>query len=273
MPLLHLLILALVQGITEFLPISSSGHLILVPQLTGWEDQGVLIDIAVHVGTLAAVLLYFRRDTAGLTLAALGSLGVRPARRAVADTIYLRLFWSLVIATLPVVMAGLALSAAGLTEAMRSVEVVAVAGIVFAIVLYVADQRGPRRHHVGDVKLKAALQIGLAQVLALIPGTSRAGVTMTAARALGFKRPDAARFSMLLAIPTIIAGGTLAGMELAQEGADGRWRDAAIGAALAFATALAAIHFLMQWLQRASMTIFVVYRIVLGLGLLAWAFL
>lgn len=270
MPLFHLVFLAILQGITEFLPISSSGHLILVPTLSGWEDQGLLIDVAVHVGTLAAVCLYFWRDVRGLALAGLGSVGVAPARRAVADTLYIKLFWGLVLATLPVVMLGLALTALDVMDLMRRADLIAATSIVFGLALYWADQRFPAEKRLAEMKLKPALQIGLAQMLALIPGTSRSGITMTAGRMLGFSRTEAARFSMLLSIPTILAAGSLSAIELAQDGAAGAWRDAAIAAGLACLAALAAIHFLMRWLRHASMTIFVAYRVALGIGLFVW---
>jgi len=271
MTLLHLFILALVQGITEFLPISSSGHLVLIPAVTGWPDQGVVMDVAVHVGTLAAVLIYFHRDSRGLCLAALGSVGIAPARRAVAGSQYMRLFWALVIATLPVIIAGLAFKLSGLDLMLRDAVVIGAASIVFGLLLYWADQAFPATKSLDRMAIKPALLIGLAQVLALIPGTSRAGITMTAGRWLGFSRVDAARFSMLLSIPTIAAAGLLAGLDLAQAGMAGRWADAAIAAGLAFLAALGAIHFLMRWLQHASMTIFVVYRVILGAALLVWA--
>lgn len=270
MPLLHLFILALVQGITEFLPISSSAHLVLVPVLTGWPDQGLLLDVAVHVGTLAAVLIYFHRDTRGLVLAALGSFGVAPARRAVAGTRYRALFWALVLATLPVVIVGLGLKLTGLYDAMRSAYVIAFTSIGFGLLLYWADQRMAQGRTLDNMTLKSALLIGVSQILALIPGTSRAGITMTAGRALGFKRVDAARFSMLLAIPVIVAAGMLGAVDLIQDGANGQWRDALIGAGFAFLAALVSVHFLVRWLERASMTIFVVYRVALGIGLLLW---
>ena len=269
MSFLHLLILALIQGITEFLPISSSAHLILLPELTAWPDQGPLIDVSVHVGTLAAVLIYFRRDTAGLALAALAAAGVAPARRAVAGTPYAALFASLLLATIPVVAAGLALKALGLIDWLRRADVIATASIGFGLLLYGVDMRAVRRRQLNHMTVRSALWIGLAQALALIPGTSRAGITMTAARALGFKRPDAARFSMLLAIPTLLAAGGLTAADLAATGSASDWLAAGIGAGLSFAFALVAIHFLMVWLERASMTIFVVYRVVLGLAL--WA--
>ncbi|MGF1606090.1 MAG: undecaprenyl-diphosphate phosphatase [Rhodothalassiaceae bacterium] len=268
MSYLHLLALALVQGITEFLPISSSAHLILVPAVADWPDQGPLIDIAVHVGTLAAVLVYFREDSRGLALSALAVVGVPAARRRVATTLYRRLFWALIVGTVPVIAAGLAIKLAGADLILRSPLVIALATLGFGLLLLVVDRLAPRRLAVERMTVTNGLIIGLAQCLALIPGTSRAGITMTAARALGFKRPDAARFSMLLAIPTILAGGALAAVELVQTGTRGLWVAAAVGALLSFGFALIAIRFLMGWLARADMSIFVVYRIIMGLGLL-----
>jgi len=156
-------------------------------------------------------------------------------------------------------------------DMMRRADVIATTSIVFGLALYWADRRFPAGKELGEMKLKPALQIGLAQMLALIPGTSRAGITMTAGRMLGFSRTEAARFSMLLSIPTILAAGGLAGIELAQSDVPGAWHDAAIAAGLACLAALAAIHFLMRWLAHASMTIFVVYRVVLGAALFIWA--
>ncbi|SDD32989.1 undecaprenyl-diphosphate phosphatase [Kordiimonas lacus] len=269
MTALHLFVLAIVQGITEFLPISSSGHLILVPALTGWPDQGLAMDGAVHVGTLVAVLLYFREDTKGLFLAALGAVGIAPARRAVADTIYAKLFWALVIATIPAVIFGFTVKVSGLADLMRGAAVIATTSIVFGLLLWVADKKGATEKALDRMAVKPALIIGFAQVLSLIPGTSRAGITMTAARYLGFGRQEAARFSMLLSIPTIIGAGVLLGKDVAESGDPVIWIDAAIGAGLSCLAALAAIHFLMKWLERANMTIFVVYRVLLGIGLFA----
>lgn len=269
MTLFQLFILALVQGITEFLPISSSGHLVLVPVLTGWPDQGLLMDVAVHVGTLAAVLLYFWKDTKGLALAGFGSIGIAPARRAVEGTPYLKLFWALVIGTIPMVIVGGLMVATDANDALRSAEVIATTSIVFGILLYVADKRGPVNKTTEDMAIKPALMIGLAQVLALIPGSSRAGVTMTAARWLGFSRTESARFSMLLSIPAIIASGTATGLKALESANGDQLGDAAIGAVLSCLAALVAIHFLMRWLKTANMTIFVVYRVLLGIGLFA----
>ncbi|MEE8371891.1 MAG: undecaprenyl-diphosphate phosphatase [Sphingomonadales bacterium] len=272
MSLLHLIILAIVQGITEFLPISSSGHLILIPELTGWQDQGLVIDVAAHLGTLGAVLIYFWRDTRGLTLAMFGALGIRAARRRLEGSHYTRLFWLLALATLPVVGAGLIFVQLGLADALRRADVIGAASILFGLLLYYVDQRSAAEKEIKSLGLRAALTVGLAQVLALVPGTSRAGITMTAARALGFRRDEAAHFSMLLAIPTILAAAALGIWELAAQEAAAPVGDGLLVAALAFLTALGAIHFLMRWLQTASMTIFVAYRVVLGAALLAWVY-
>ncbi len=263
MDLLNLLVLAVVQGITEFLPISSSAHLILVPVIFGWPDQGLAIDIAVHVGTLAAVLLYFHRDVldlvAGLWLAITG----RPDHRS-------RLVLHLIVATLPIVLAGLlAKDLVGTT--FRSGLLIATTTIVFGIVLWFAD-RGAERHDRGldQMTLRDAIVIGLAQVLAILPGTSRSGITMTAALFLHFSRTESARFSMLLSIPTIAAAGLLATLDLLQSGDATLQADALWAALLAFVAALCAIWGLMKWLQTSSFTPFVIYRLVLGVFLLFW---
>ena len=269
MTIIQILVLALVQGITEFLPISSSGHLVLVPVLAGWPDQGLLMDVAVHVGTLVAVLLYFWRDTRGLALAGFGSIGISPARRAVEGTIYLKLFWALVIGTIPMVIVGGIMVATDANDALRSAEVIATTSIIFGVLLYWADKQGNTAKTIDDMAIKPALLVGCAQVLALIPGSSRAGVTMTAARMLGFSRVESARFSMLLSIPAIIASGAATGIKAMEEANADAFGDALIGAGLSCVAALIAIHFLMKWLTKASMTIFVVYRVLLGLALFA----
>jgi undecaprenyl-diphosphatase len=263
MSMLQLFVLALVQGITEFLPISSSGHLILVPEMTSWPDQGLAMDVAVHVGTLGAVMLYFRSDVLRLAQGGLGYVGLQ------AQAGDKRLFGHLVIATIPVVLAGLGLKLSGYDEALRSPLVIAAASIGFGLALYGIDMLCARRRIVSGMTWGQAIVLGLAQVLALIPGASRAGTTMTAARAMGYTRPEAARFSMLMSIPTILAAGALLGLDVVK-GGEALGLDALIAAALSFLSALAAIHFLMKWLANASMTIFVVYRVALGVLLLWW---
>ncbi|CCQ75416.1 undecaprenyl-diphosphate phosphatase [Magnetospira sp. QH-2] len=264
MSLLQLTVIALVQGITEFLPISSSGHLILVPQLTGWEDQGLLMDVAVHVGTLLAVMLYFWRDVWAM-LSGLGNLfkgRLDPGARMVL---------LVVVATIPVIGVGY-LAKDFVSTHLRSIEVIAWATLGFGIVIYIADRLGMTMRRMEHLGFSDAVIIGLSQCLALIPGTSRSGITMAAARALGMERPDAARFSMLISMPTILGAGVLAGKDLYESGNAQLSFDALIAGGLAFASALVAIWGLMAWLKRASFTPFVIYRMLLGVGLLALAY-
>lgn len=268
MSFLQVFVLAVVQGITEFLPISSSGHLVLVPALTGWPDQGLVMDVAVHAGTLLAVCLYFRTEVKGLALAGLGSIGIRPARQAVEGTPYMKLFWAVVIATLPVIIVGFALKESGVVDMMRTMTVIGMTSIVFGLLLWFVDMKQPSDKTLERMAIKPALVIGFMQVLALIPGTSRAGITMTGARMLGFTRTDAARFSMLLSIPAILGSAVLGLKDVIESGDTVLAADALMAGGLACLVALAAIHFLMKWLERASMTIFVVYRVALGLVLL-----
>ena len=264
MPTLHLAILALVQGITEFLPISSSAHLVLTPHFLGWPDQGLVIDVAVHVGTLGAVCLYLHREIwemlAGVTRAIRG----RRDRGA-------KMAGLIVVATIPVVAAGFAVNHY-FPNGIRSIEVIGWATLGFGILLWLADRIGMTLRRMDHLDLSDAMVIGLAQTLALIPGTSRAGITMTAARLLGMERADAARFSMLMSIPTIVAAGALKGFELWQSGDARVTADAFVGAGLSFVAALIAIALMMAWLKRASFTPFVVYRVVLGAGLLLVAY-
>ncbi len=264
MPILQLILVAIVQGITEFLPISSSGHLILLPNLTGMKDQGLVIDVAVHVGTLGAVVLYFRNDVAR----AIAGL-FRITDQSNPDA---RLALGLIVATVPVVIAGLMLKLSGFDEAMRSVAVVGWATLIFGLVLYWSDQRGKATKTAGEWSIKDAITMGLWQVLALIPGTSRSGITITGARHLGYDRSDAAKLAMLMSIPTILASGTLIGIEVAATMDAGAARDSAIAAVFAFFAALASLHFMMRLLRSVSFTPYVIYRIFLGVTLLIYAY-
>jgi undecaprenyl-diphosphatase len=261
MDLHQLSVLAVVQGITEFLPISSSAHLILVPAITGWADQGLALDVATHLGSLVAVLVYFRRDVLQMLREAASGAAVQGSRG---------LLLKVVVATIPVVVAGLALK--GLVEtALRSPLVIAWTTIAFGILLYLADRnRGARS--VGEMRMGDAVLIGLAQVLALVPGVSRSGITMTAGRFLGYSRPEAAHFSLLLSIPTTFAACALIALELQAERGRLLDPDLWIAAALSFIAALLAIALMMEWLRRASFTPFVVYRVLLGAVLLAWLY-
>ncbi len=264
MATIHIVILALVQGITEFLPISSSGHLIMLPHLFRWPDQGLIVDVAVHVGTLGAVVLYLRRDVWRMT-AGFGRL--LQGRRNPDAT--LALF--VVAATVPVVIAGFALKRY-YPDGIRDLAVVGWATLGFGVVLWIADRIGMTVRRIEHIGFGDALLIGLAQVLALVPGTSRSGITMTAARLLGMERPDAARFSMILSIPTIVGAGVLEGWELYKLGDARLTADVFLAAALAFVAALVAIVLMMAWLRRASFTPFVIYRIALGIFLVAFAY-
>ncbi|MBP0482247.1 undecaprenyl-diphosphate phosphatase [Sagittula salina] len=266
MPLLQLMILALIQGITEFLPVSSSGHLILLPQLTGMQDQGQAIDIAVHVGTLGAVMLYFWGD---VRVAAMGVPRMITGR---IDTPGSRLAFLLLIATIPVILLGLVLKVTGIADMMRSTAVIGWTMLIFGIVLWWADKTGPEEKVDTDWTRLDALKMGLWQAVALIPGTSRSGITITAGRFMGYTRHDAAKLSMLMSIPTILASGGLLMIDVIGNTTPGLWRDAAIGATFAFVAALAALTLMMRLLRSVSFTPYVIYRVILGVILLAVAY-
>ncbi len=260
----QIIVLALIQGITEFLPISSSGHLILVPALTGWEDQGVVVDVMTHMGSLLAVLVYFWRDVVSL----LRGLLVLVTGRLTPEG---RMALYIGAGTVPIVIFGALLKLTGLSDAMRSPVLVAWNAIIFGVLLYLADSFGRFRRTIDDIDLKSAMAIGAAQALALVPGTSRSGITMTAGRALGFDRSDAARFSFLLSIPATAAAGVLIiGDALEKRQPIGL--DAVITGGLTFLTALAAIAFLMAIIRRHSFLPFVIYRVLLGAVLLGLAY-
>jgi undecaprenyl-diphosphatase len=262
-PLLQIAVLALVQGITEFLPISSWAHLILVSKVSGWPDHGLLMEAAVHVGTLFAVILYLRRDIAGMLV------GLARAARRRKDA-GARLAGQVAIGSIPVAAAGFAVEYVE-PEGLRSIHVIAWTTIGFAGVLYATDRMGMTLRRIEHLTALDAAIIGLAQALALVPGTSRSGVTMSAARLLGMERPDAARFSLMLSIPASTGAGLLEGLKLYRSGSAELAVDALFAAVLAFASALIAIAAMMAWLRRASFTPFVVYRLILGAVLLAFA--
>ena len=266
MPFLQIIVLTIIQGITEFLPVSSSGHLVLVPLVTGWQDQGLLMDVSVHVGTLAAVLVYFWRDLAQILLGWIGGHWRRRDRQ-----LGRALGFYLVVSAIPVILAGGAIYVLG-HEMLRNPEVVAWATIGFGILLYLADRIGLTVREVEHMTLGHAFLLGLFQVLALIPGASRSGVTMTAARWLGYERPEAARFAMLMSIPVIAASGAVAGYEVWQEGDPLVTADAALAAALSFGVALVSIALLLALLRRVSFTPFVIYRLLLGGAVLVWLY-
>lgn len=257
----QIIVLAIVQGLTEFLPVSSSGHLLLIPALTGWEDQGIVTDVMVHVGSLFAVIAYFWRDFLSLLRGTSELL-----RGRMTDNAKMALY--IAVATIPALAFGAWLKLSGHYESIRGVEIVAWNAIVFGILLYVADVVGKRTRVMEDMKMSPALVIGVAQALALIPGTSRSGVTMTAARFMGFERAEAARFSFLLGIPAIAAAGAFTAIEVAQLG-ESISNDAYLAAVLTFFAALAAITLLMAIVKRFGFFIFMVYRLLLAAVLFA----
>jgi len=262
--LTQIIVLAVVQGITEFLPISSSGHLVLAPIFADWPDQGLMMDVAVHVGTLGAVIIYFWQDLLAM-LTGLWRL-VRGRRDPGATLAGL-----VAIGTVPVLIAGYLVDRY-VGDAMRSITVIGWATLGFGLLLFIADRLSMTVKRVEHLGVIDALAIGLAQVLALIPGTSRSGITMTAARFLGYERSEAARFSMLLSIPTIAASGLWLGLSLYEADDMQLTQGVVMAAGLAFITAILSIAALMAWLQRSTFTPFVIYRVILGVGLLAVAY-
>jgi undecaprenyl-diphosphatase len=264
MALLPLIILAIVQGITEFLPVSSSGHLVLLHALfdeaRSWESR-TIIDVSLHLGTLAAVLIYFRKDVGMMIAGALGWLKGDFKTQGSALNI------NVLVGSIPVLIAGVALYMLK-PSWLLSVQIVAWSTLIFGIVLWVADHRGPMNKQLETMSRKDAFLIGLAQALSLIPGTSRSGITMSAGRLLGYKRTECAQFSLLLAIISISAAGVAAGLELFESKDLSLWKAALTGAVISMVTGLFAISFMMNWLKKSSFAPFAIYRIILGSVLL-----
>jgi undecaprenyl-diphosphatase len=258
----QIVLLAFVQGFTEFLPISSSAHLVLAPLLFGYELQSLAFDVAVHLGTLAAVSLYFRRELAAMAVAAAGSL----ARRRL-DSPDARLAWMIVVATAPLLILGLPLK--GLLEMLREDDrlialVIAATTIGFGLLLWIADRRGRRARDEHSLGWRGALLVGLLQAIAIIPGTSRSGITMTAGLFLGLTRRAASRFSFLLSIPTILMAGALETLDLIRSADPVDWTSLWLGALLSFLVAYLTIHFFLAFIERTGMLPFVLYRLLLG---------
>ncbi len=254
MPILTLIILAIVQGLTEFLPVSSSGHLVLVHNFMGdaekaWSEN-LMMDVAVHVGTLFAVLLYFHKDILEMLCFRNMSLIVR-----------------LIIGSIPVVVAGLILHKLQ-PDFLRSLEIMAWATIIFGILLWVSDQTKARYKMIQEMSVMEAFLIGLAQCVALIPGTSRSGITMTAGRFLGFTRTESAKFSLLLSIVALAGAGVLLGKDVIESNDAALTETVLIAAALSFVAALASITVMMRFLERFSFAPFAIYRVLLGIALL-----
>lgn len=257
MDLLQIIVLALIQGLTEFVPISSSAHLILPSQLLGWEDQGLAFDVAVHVGSLLAVLFYFRKEVFGLLN---GWLSTGFSKTPSEDG---KLAWYIIIATLPAVVFGFLLND-WIEAHLRSTMVIAVTTIGFGVLLGLSDRIKNNRYEMAQLTIMMVLVIGFSQALALIPGTSRSGITITAALFLGLHRVDAARFSFLLSIPLIVAAGSYQTLKLVQGSLPVNWGDMALGVILSAISAWVCIHFFLVFISRIGMMPFVVYRLLLG---------
>jgi undecaprenyl-diphosphatase len=262
--LFPIVVLAIIQGLTEFLPVSSSSHLVLLSKLVGQPEQNLVIVIAIHIGTLLAVTVYFWRDIWEMVI---GVTGLFTGRKGPG----LRLFLYLLVATIPVLLVGY-FGLRYIKTVFHHVEVIAWTTLIFGLVLGLADRLCMTVRRIEHMNYAGALFVGLAQVLALVSGTSRAGITMTACRFLGIERRDSARFSMLLAIPAILGSAALAGVQLHLAGGFALRPDAVLAAVVAFFVALIAISLTMRWLVHGSFAPFVVYRVVLGAGLLYWVY-
>lgn len=264
MSYIEILVLSFIQGLTEFLPVSSSGHLILTPKLFGWSDHSLELDVAVHLGTLLSVLLYFRQDIAKMFQDFFGFIFSGFNQNKFTQQTKLSLI--IVVATIPAIVAGFILKKTGI-DMVRSIQVVAATSIIFGILMYIADRR-PQLLGINNINWGSGFAIGVAQAIALIPGTSRSGICMTAARSMGFDRISSARFAFLLSIPAILGAGVLTIVDAIKEGTDIFNTSVALAFGLSFIFGLTAIHFMLTFLTRHSLGIFTIYRIALGLFLL-----
>ncbi len=266
MILYHIILLAIIQGLTEFLPVSSSGHLGLfhcfTDQCDQWDTENLTMDIAVHVGTLLSVLLYFWRDVVRMIL------GCKDIGTGQVKTGNAQLLVFVLISSVPVIIAGLILHQFE-PDWLKTLYVIAWATLGFGVVLWWADRQPESTRTLTDITYKDALLVGLAQMFALIPGTSRSGITMTASRFLGYSRTESAHYSMLLAMVAISGAGALISLDLIKDGNVQLGMDAAIAVALSFLSGWVAIHLMMKFLERSTFAVFAIYRIILGGGLLA----
>ncbi len=262
MDIIQIIVLALVQGLTEFLPISSSAHLILVPFLTDWPDQGIAFDVAVHVGTLTAVVIYFRKEINKMFFAWMASLKGKHSEDS-------KLAWGVLIGTIPVGLIGLLFNDY-ISDNLRSPLVIATTTIIFGLLLWYSDWSGKRRRDEHSLSIKDIVVIGCAQAIALIPGTSRSGITITAGLMLGLTAPAAARFSFLLSIPVIVLAGGMETLDYLEVASVGDINDLIIGSLISAVSAYACIHYFLLLLERVGMTPFVIYRLLLGFVLLSF---
>lgn len=266
MILYHIILLAIIQGLTEFLPVSSSGHLGLfhcfTDQCNTWDDENLALDIAVHVGTLFAVFLYFWRDALAMLI------GLKDIGTGKTNTQNAKLLTFIIVSSIPVIVAGFILHALE-PDWLKTMYVIAWATLIFGIILWWVDKKFENTRTIESLTLKDAIFIGLAQMLALIPGTSRSGITMTASRVLGFNRAEGARYSLLLAFVAISGAGALISLSLVKDGNVQLGYDALIAVIFSFISGWLSIAVMMKFLEKSTFTIFAVYRIILGGALLA----
>lgn len=257
MTTLQIIILAIVQGLTEFLPISSSGHLVLVPYLFQWTDQGLAFDVAVHAGSLAAVCIFFRKDIASLISGGVQVLGGN------VKTAESRMALAIALGTIPAALAGL-LFASWIEQNLRDPAVIVYTLAGYGILMALADRYGRRERNISGVGFKDAFIIGCAQALALVPGTSRSGVTITAARILGFERQDAARFSFLLSAPVILLAAGYKFVEMIASDVSVEWGQLGLGVLVSCVVAYISIEFFMRVVTRIGLAPFAIYRLILA---------
>lgn len=264
-------ILSLVQGLTEFLPISSSAHLILVPYFANWPDQGIFFDVAVHFGTLLAVTLYFRKTLISIAINWTTSLFTRQS------TPESKLGWQLIATTIPAVLVGLLFHDV-VANTLRSPIVIGFTTVIFGLLLFFSDRQSSRQlHHAttaptlnavpSGLNWKTVMFVGMAQALALIPGTSRSGVTMTACLFMGLTRENAARFSFLMSIPIILMATSYEGLRLIKEPISFSAQELVLAVGIAFVSAYFCIHYFLKLIQKIGMLPFTLYRLLLGISI------
>lgn len=262
----QIIVLSFIQGLTEFLPVSSSGHLIIAPKLFGWQDQGLEMDVAVHMGTLLSVLIYFRKDILCMIQETLGYVFSGFNKDQMGE--YARLSLIIILATIPAVCAGFVLKKLGI-DLVRHVWIVATTSIVFGILMLWADRRS-QDYQLDQFRYGNGFFVGLAQALALIPGTSRSGACITAARLMGFSRTSAARFAFLLSIPAILGAGVLTTLDALKAGQPILTQEFLLAITTSFMFGILAIHFMLTFLNRYGLGLFAVYRLALGGVLLVY---
>lgn len=265
MTIYEIIILAIIQGLTEFLPISSSAHLILPAEVLGWSNQGLAFDVAVHVGSLLAVVIYFREDIVRLFLAWLKQ-GFSSQQ-----SVDSKLAWWVIVGTIPAGLFGF-LMKDFIEIYARSALIIAITTIVFGLLLWYADHKSKQIKELSGIGIRETVIIGIAQAFAIIPGTSRSGITMTAGLMMGLTREAAARFSFLLSIPIILAAGSFSTLDLVSAGSSVDWGALLYGAGFSFVAAYTCIYLFLGWISRIGMLPFVIYRLLLGVILLIFVF-